>query len=255
MKEKEELVNFILKKYLRRWVKKASLIFRGNEYADLMKSIREVVRGTIEDLPELPIYQMFHCWDLEQRERRYMAPISNYGNWYLPISDPFIDKDLLDFAINLPFDMLLNKNFLRKVLKNRFPELNKIELEQGYLKPESNFIYKIAKRVLNKIFFKSKETIQRLSGGKLLFRNKNYRGYDYWLRTGSKEFFINVLEKIDDRNRFNFDQKQIKKLLEDHLTCKCDNNQILCDVMNLILLDSYIHDQNSQNSKTSPNIA
>jgi len=171
-----------------------------------------------------------------------MVPISNYGNWYLPISDPFIDKELLDFAINLPFDMLVNKNFLRKVLKSRFPKLNKIELEQGNLKPDSNFVYRIAKMVLNKISFKSKGTIQRLSGGKILFiENKEYRAYDNWLRTGSKEFFIKVLENIDDCNRFDFDPRQIKKLLDDHLKCKYDNNQILCDIVNLILLDEYTH--------------
>ncbi len=48
---------------------------------------------------------------------------------------------------------------------------------------------------------------------------------------------------IDDNNPFGFDPKQIRRLLEDHLSCKADNNQILCDIMNLTLLDRYVRDR------------
>ena len=52
---------------------------------------------------------------------------------------------------------------------------------------------------------------------------------------------IEVLDTIDDDNRFGFDPREIKQLLREHLSCKADNNVILCDVMHLVLLDSYIH--------------
>ena len=54
-------------------------------------------------------------------------------------------------------------------------------------------------------------------------------------------FHKKILGNNDDCNRFDFDPRQIKKLLEDHLKCKYDNNQILCDIVNLILLDEYTH--------------
>jgi len=40
-------------------------------------------------------------------------------------------------------------------------------------------------------------------------------------------FHKKILGNNDDCNRFDFDPGQIKKLLEDHLKYKCDNNQIL----------------------------
>ena len=245
MSKKEEVVEYVLKKYLQTVVlRKVRFVFLDKEY-DLMKSARKTVQETVEELPESPFYLMFHFWRIEHTLTKYVGPIEHYGNWYLPISDPYVDRDLVDFAMRLPFEVFMDKTFLVNVLRAKFPALSRIDAEHGYLaqsNPVSKSLYNTT-RVFNFGFFLSKRIVQRLARGRVLFKRGDYRAYDYWLRTGSKEYCTRTLGMIDDYNPFGFDPKQIKRLLEDHLSCKADNNIILCDIMQLILLNRYMHDR------------
>lgn len=108
-------------------------LYRNIGNSALLKSIYKELSKTIEDFPDLSDYKKIYQWDLQQRGRRYMGPILDYGNWYLPISDPFVDKDLINFAIGLPFELLMKKNFLKEILKRKFPEVSKIKLSHSSL--------------------------------------------------------------------------------------------------------------------------
>ncbi len=242
VKNRYELNNYILKNHLRMSLSKGiNKLYDGDKSFELMKFAKKEFHKIVYNFPNMPFYKMYYYWKLEQRGRRYMVPVLDYGNWYLPISDPFIDKDIINFAIDLPFELLINKNFLRRVLTNKFAKLSKIRLPGGYLVSSPVYPDILIKRIYNKLSYKLKGSMQRLSHGKILFKSKGYRAYDYWIRTGSKEYIKNILLNVETQNHFGFSQGQIEKILKDHLACKSDYDQILCDVLNLTLLDSYIN--------------
>ena len=92
---------------------------------------KESFKASVDGIPYEAFHKIIHYWDRHQSTRRYAVPFSNYVNWYVPCVKPFIDNDIADFAFNLPLDLLIDKTFLRKVLKIRFPKLNDITLEHG----------------------------------------------------------------------------------------------------------------------------
>ena len=247
IKTKDELAEYSIKRSAKKdKSKQVKLAFREQARENFVKWRREEIKEMVTDLPDLPIRHMQRSWGFGQIAN-LMGPFTNFGNWYLPLSDPYLDKDLVDFAIHLPFDILADKGFLEKVLRTRFPALNRIEAENRNLQ-KSNYVSRglyYIKRLFHLGLSRLKKIVQWLSHGRILFKSGDYRTYDYWLRTGSKDFCSRTLDLIDDDNPFGFDPKQIRRLWKDHLSCKADNNQILCDIMQIMLLDRYMHDRSA----------
>ena len=146
---------------------------------------------------------------------------------------PFLDNDIINFAINLPLELKIGKNFIHESLKYLFPHLAKIPNENiGAPDDAGNLVRKfsIAKRFAEA---RTKMIIERLSAGKILFCSKDYCAYDYWLRTGSRSFVESVLSRVD-QNIFN--SAYVSKILKEHISCQRNHDQLICDILNIQLL-------------------
>ena len=203
-----------------------------NKSAEMVKkNFMDTVKS---EIPLGSYAEMVHYWDLRQRASRYILPLSSTRtSWYLNSRDPFLGNDILNFAINLPLKLKFGKEFIHKSLQYFFPHLAKIPTEHiGVSVDAGNLARKffVAKRLTEA---RLKMIIERLSAGKILFTPKDYRAYDYWLRTGSRNFVEDVLSGVA-QNIFN--QAYVSKILKEHMTCQRNHDQLICDILNVQLL-------------------
>jgi len=199
---------------------------------------RKTFDETIEAIPANEMHKVATFWDLDQRGRRYVMPITNYPAWYIPCIDPCIDNVVTDFAFGLPLELLAHKNFLGKIQQRMFPELSKIPFELTPplgISPLGKFLFRVWRYLERNGTF----AIQKYSRGRILIKNKDYRAYDYWIRTASKSF---VQDIIMDKKAFEglfIDQTALQKALTDHLNGQYDHNQLICDALTFIMMHRY----------------
>jgi len=149
-----------------------------------------------------------------------------------------LDNDLVEFfAFRLPFYLRLNERFLQKALDYCFPSLSDIPWEHTGVPPNSHplkvFVGKAMRFAKDKIGM----TVERLSKGGVILAPCDYRGYDKWLRTGSKAYALEILLDPRTLRRGFFRQCYIQKILEEHINYKENHDQLICDLINLELLN------------------
>jgi asparagine synthase (glutamine-hydrolysing) len=157
-------------------------------------------------------------------------------NWYLETRHPFLDNDLVDFfALRLPLHLNSHKRFLQKAMNYFFPSLSHIPLEQGYF-PDSPYIIELLGEANLFIGDMAKSYLQKLSRGRVTLP-LDYRGYDQWLRTGSKTFVLDLLLDPRTLKRNFFKEDYIKGKLEEHMSGKKNHDELICDLVNFELLN------------------
>ncbi len=200
-----------------------------------LKSKKELIK-TVVEIKLDSFNDVAHLWEILQRCRRYIIPITKYINWYLEPRLPFLDDKVIDFALQLPINLKIDKKFIKKANIRLFPELSTIMRENTGLPINTpEIVLKIVKYE-RFLIEKIKQIIERISQNKIKFRNLDYRAYDYLLRKGSKEFILNVLIRHGNKNIWNMDY--IKKIVYEHLTSRKNNNVIICDSVQFQLLDN-----------------
>jgi len=198
---------------------------------------RKVKRNYVEIVRSIPFHsygEISHYWDLRQRCRRYLLPLSSYINWYLDCRDPYLDNEVVEFAINLPLELKTEKKFIHKASKRLFPSLAEIPWENTGVPPDTKRPLVLLSKLRRRAVSEMKRFIERISRGNILFQNLDYRGYSYWLRTGSRKYVERSLLEKADQGIFN--QEYVRKILDDHMSCRKDHNQLICDLLNMKLL-------------------
>ena len=81
------------------------------------------------------VYQRLMCLDFYYRQRRYLGnAISKIMGTFLPTMLPFYTKDNLDFVLQLPLELILDRKIFRKLLLEQFRGLaNFQEADKGKL--------------------------------------------------------------------------------------------------------------------------
>lgn len=236
---KSELINSLFNRFrIKQIAEHVSQIFaesfaeslEENVMKEFIKSVREIALSHYEDIA--------HYWDLRQRGRRYILPISSHIDWYLNARDPFLDNEVVNFAMNLPLELKFEKRFIHKALRYSFPVLAQIPQDNTGVPPDTRGLSLLFSRIKRFVEKQSKNLVQKTSFGKVLFKPKDYRGYDYWLRTGSKRYVENLLLRGNYQNVFN--QKYVEKILKEHMTCRGNHDLLICDILNIGLLLSEI---------------
>jgi asparagine synthetase B (glutamine-hydrolysing) len=197
------------------------------------KKVRKNFVNTVMEIPFDSYSNIAHYWEIRQRGRRYMLPMSNYIEWYVKAMDPYLDNEVVDFAINLPLELKIGKKIIYIACKSIFPRLSDIPFEPTAAPPittGSSRMLPIARRF---DFAKAKSAVEIISFGKILFKPKDYRGYGYWLRTGSKKYVEDVL--LRDSHEI-FDQEYVKRVVKRHMKRKNNHNQLICDLINFKLM-------------------
>jgi len=96
------------------------------------------------------VYQRLMCLDFYYRQRRYLGnAISKIMGTFLPAILPFYTKDNLDFVLQLPLELILDRRIFRQLLLKQFPALaNFQEADQGKLPVYNSTFKKYRDRLL-----------------------------------------------------------------------------------------------------------
>jgi len=240
VKNDDELTIFMLKERVRPNARRAAkLILKEEHHQPFANRIVDMIKETLSEIPDLPYHLKYNLWLKDNYNNKYTIPIANYLDWYLPADDPYIDKDLQDLSTELSLDLLLGKKFLHKVLTTKFPDIKNIRFEQGYY-ANSSPVSKMLRKIWSYGLYVLKEYVQKLSTGRVLVKHDDYRAYAYWLRTSAREFCEHTVASLQDSNPFGLDPSGVKQLLTEHMSCKMDHNTVICDVVQMILLEQYL---------------
>ncbi|WP_019506514.1 asparagine synthase-related protein [Pleurocapsa sp. PCC 7319] len=112
----------------------------------LTEGIAESLVASFSDLPQQFVYQRLMCLDFYYRQRRYLAnAVSKIIGTFLPTMLPFYTKDNLDFVLQLPLELILDRKIFRKLLLKQFSTLASFqEADKGklpiYSNPTSKYI-------------------------------------------------------------------------------------------------------------------
>lgn len=233
---KDELVDYLFNKYrIKQTAKHVPEIFSLDLRSDLEEAARTHFIETVEEIPFESYDEIADCWELRQRDRRYIIPLSNYMNWYLDTRVPYLDNEVAAFAVNLPAELRFEKRFIHKALKHIFPNLAKIPWEKSGVVPDTTGLPLMLSKSRRFASMQFRSLIERISLGKILFKPVDYRGYDYWLRTGSRKYVEDTL--INGTSEY-FDRQYIRKIVEEHMRAKKSHDQIICDVLDIYLVEN-----------------
>jgi hypothetical protein len=84
--------------------------------------------------------------------------------------------------------------------------------------------------------------IEKIIRRKIETKNPDFRGYNQWLREASRPFVQATLLDPKTLSRSIFKEDFIRKTIEDHMNYKADNNQIICDMINIELMQRLFFD-------------
>ena len=94
---------------------------------DCQAEIRDLVRNrlaAVADMASLPLpHQLAMHLDLFGRQRRWVASQPNLISNYLRPKTYFVNRELVDFWINLPYEDLHEQRLYRSYAQSRFPQL------------------------------------------------------------------------------------------------------------------------------------
>ena len=232
LSSRDELAYFLFRRHrIKQVAQHSTTILSQSLQINQEEIARKNFAHTIEQITFTNYGEIAHYWDLRQRAIRYILPLLSQLNWYLNVSDPFLDNSMIEFAMNLPYELKFEKRFIHKALRYLFPHIANIPHEKSGAPPDTKILlfYRVTAFAKKQL----KESLQKASFGRVLFAPKDSRGYDYWLRTCSRKYVENTLLRANQRI---FDQANIGKILKEHMTCQRNHDQLICDILNLELL-------------------
>ena len=116
----------------------------------------------------------------------------------------------------------------------RFPSLAHVKWH-GF-KPNTNRYTILAVEGTHYIQKRINKVLERILRQKLQMKNPDFRGYGQWLREDSKAFVIETLLDPKTLARSIFKEDYIRQTVTDHMSYKADNNQVICDMLNIELM-------------------
>ncbi|MGB9615456.1 MAG: asparagine synthase-related protein, partial [Fervidobacterium sp.] len=235
----KELANYLIRRYntvlpLHDYQK----AFTEEFYEQIKDAVPKNFMQTVDPKDFDRPMDMIAYWVLRNSEPRYIFQNLQYVNWYLEVRHPFLDNDLVDFfAFTLPPELKAGKVFLRKAADYCFPSLSDIPIEHGGVPPSAPLIRFLMGEFIASSKRKFGRAFERLTRNKTLtvFAD-DYRRYDYWLKTGSRDYVLKILLDSRTLNRGYFKSEYIKRIVEEHMSGRKNNEQTICDLINLELL-------------------
>jgi asparagine synthase (glutamine-hydrolysing) len=238
IKSKEEVISYLFQKnaigiQLKEYQKVFEKCF-VNERSKLLERFRETFDQIPFDNPE----DIVEYWEYRNRQVRYIFQSFQYLNWFFETRHPFLDADLVEFfAFKLPFNMRINERFLQKAINYCFPSLSDIPWERTGAPLDPDILTMWFGR--GKLFLKSKMglILEKVSKGKIKTAPRDYRLYNQWLRTGSKDYVTRLLLDHRTLNRGFLKPSYVKQVLQEHMNYQRNRDQLLCDLINFELLN------------------
>lgn len=189
-------------------------------------------------------------WEYRNREPRYIFQASQHVNWYLETRHPYMDNDLVDFfAFRFPvnlrrreiFGITFEDTFLQRALIQSFPSLADIPWH-GF-PPNSSALRVIVAQGSRFIRKKIEQLLEKSLHRKVRLGSIDFRGYDEWLRTGSKQYALNLLMDSKALKRRYLQESFVREIIRDHMSYRANHEQLICDLINLELMNRIFFDE------------
>ncbi len=225
--------------------------FKEQFFSKIQGKTRKNFANTFAEIPFDSATDIGDYWEYRNREPRYIFHASQHMNWFLDTRHPYMDNDLVEFfTFRFPiqlrrrevFGVTFEDTFLQKALNLRFPHLSQITWHS--FKPESNLLQVLAVKGIRFIQQNFAHFLEKIIRRRVPTLAIDFRGYNEWLRTGSREFVLNTLLDKRTLNRPYFREDFIKKAIANHMNYRVDNNQLLCDLINFELMNRIFFDSN-----------
>lgn len=232
---KDELIDYLFNFYrIKQIAEHIPGLFATTFGTDLEKRARANFTNILEVISLRSYSEMADYYELRQRDRRYIIPISNYMSWYLDTRLPYLDNEVVDFAVNLPVELRFGKGLIHKASRHIFANIAHIPWEKSGVAPDTTGLPLMLSQTGRAANRRLRKIVERISFGRSLFRPEDYRAYDYLLRTGSRKYIEDVL--LRESNQNIFDQGYVRKIVEEHMNGRRNHDQVICDLINMYLL-------------------
>jgi asparagine synthase (glutamine-hydrolysing) len=248
LKKREEVVEYLMRRYTTVLpLEEHRKAFTDLFWDETKNSVESEFWETFNKTPQLTsTADIADYWEYHNREPRYIFQLFQHVNWYIETRNPFLDNDVVDFlAFRLPvelkfreiFRFKMDEVFFQKAMNHCFPSLADIRTSHGNVPPDSSLPKFLAGEASLFIRKRIGKVLQRLFHGKDILPSADFRTYDKWIRTGSRQYVQDVLSDSRTLNRGVFRPEYIGKILEEHMVGSKNHEQLVCDLVNFELMN------------------
>ncbi|MFC2121409.1 asparagine synthase-related protein [Bacteroidota bacterium] len=186
---------------------------------------------------------LHEVYEFDQRTPRYVMQIFRNLSWFFNTSRPFMENNLIDFALNLPYNMRCGEKFYQHALNYCYPLINDVIWEKTMCPPDSKLFSLTKARIKRSAIVRLNNSIKHFTKGKKNILNSrlyqsDYRAYSYLLKESKNEEFIkDLLLSPKTLERGILCKDYIKSKVHNHFA-GIENNEIdICNLINFELIN------------------
>lgn len=188
------------------------------------KSLAENVKGIIDD-PQWSDYFI-----VNNRGRRFILMGTVCSQTKLENRKPFFDNDFIEFVYSLPNELRFNHYIYNKMLLKFFPKTYKsIPWQKTGLPVGTSKNIQIIHHYYHRGQSKVNRLLQMIGLPSLFKDDRNYVDYDNWMRSNMelRDYIYNIVLGGRALSRGYFNPDYIRRLIDDHMSGKKNNAQII----------------------------
>lgn len=96
-------------------------MFQNQQGVEAYEKIQEIIRTTLKPLQSLPPFFALNRSEFQHRQRRHTATVSQSPEYGLKAITPFLDRDVVDFASRIPYELLSGKLLYKHMIRDHLP--------------------------------------------------------------------------------------------------------------------------------------
>ncbi|MCX9083027.1 MAG: asparagine synthase-related protein [Candidatus Methanoperedens sp.] len=169
-------------------------------------------------------------YNFKERQRRFISMGLVLARNSAEVRTPFSDYDFIDFILKIPPKFKVGKHIYKKMILSMFPDLadcpyqaTGLPLNAPAYRQKANYLNELMKKIIN-------EYTLKIFKSKLFFeKNRNFHDYDNWIRNNDelREYITGILLEERTINRQYFNKKNIRKILDLHISGKKDYSELI----------------------------
>lgn len=98
-------------------------LFQSQQATDAYERIQDIICSTLTPVQSfLPFYALNHS-EFQHRQKRHTATVSQSLEYDLKTITPFLDRDVVDFACRIPYELLGGKLLYKHMIRDHLPKV------------------------------------------------------------------------------------------------------------------------------------
>jgi asparagine synthase (glutamine-hydrolysing) len=175
--------------------------------------------------------------DLHQRQRRYIALHLDILGAFSRVLDPFADNEFVDFILRVPLEMRVGQRIYKKMIVKHLPKVARIPYTASGLPLNAAGIKYRTYRLWNDFYIPKllRRILRKITFNKLGYHHfQSYVHYNEWLRTGSRDFVMDVLNQKEYLEDY-FNMDMVNNLVIDHIEGRRRVGEKICALVTFSL--------------------